>query len=476
MASLAANAGRPHVVEGIAEDMGVTLNTLYKDARTHELGMSHFTKDQPERNAQAVQIPGKPNILDEANIQSNLPNFSQQKDEKQYTPQEAETLAYLREEVRPEKHNWLSQEYSQNLIKAAEDDPFKALARWQDGANDYSFKPKSQEVKAQSELLKAGENQQDSKISKSQVGIVTLPNGTLPEKRHLADDLPQGQTMETTRQMGREAVPERDKRLAPENPSGIVPKSGDQTTKAFRRPKAVDRLLARRKQFEGERIPLNQEWVAKFHFYQLHSRFPKPEELESTWWQAERLTAIEGRIYHQNLKQGISMPLCNLRDAAREEFAQREVFQLQELPPEGQKLLNSTHLTTPQTFQVQQHILFHRDQTGELPLLSRIQDIINTVKAHTETHSGHEDQVTKLPGSDDKLAPHAARLSRQYASLMEQQQLLSGRASAEGANAPAAFLLSKEDKMAQLTLQISSAIESQNRRQHSRDRGRGIEM
>jgi len=146
MASLAANAGRPHVVEGIAEDMGIILNTLYKDARTHELGMSHLMKGQPEKNEQAVQIPEKPDVLDEANIQSNPPNFSQQKDEKQYTPQEAEALAYLREEVRPEKHSWLSQGYSQNLIKAAEDDPLKALARWQDVADDYSFKPKTHET------------------------------------------------------------------------------------------------------------------------------------------------------------------------------------------------------------------------------------------------------------------------------------------------------------------------------------------
>jgi hypothetical protein len=169
------------------------------------------------------------------------------------------------------------------------------------------------------------------------------------------------------------------------------------------------------------------------------------------------------------------MPLSDLRDAAREEFIKREVFQLQELSQEGQNLLKNAQLAAPQALQVQQHILFHQDQTGELPSLSRVQDIINAVKTHAETHGSHEDQAARLPDSNDKLALPTARLSKQYASLMEQQQFLSSETSTDATRIPTAFLSSKNDKMTQLTLQISSAIESQNRRQRSRDRGRGME-
>jgi ATP-dependent exoDNAse (exonuclease V) alpha subunit len=337
---------------------------------------------------------------------------------------------------------------------------------------------KLQEIKAQNALLKTEEKQQGSTISKSQAGIVTLPNGVLPEKWDLADDLPSGWTKETVRQMIRDAIPERNESFTPEKPSSIAPESSHQTAKASRVSKAADRLFAKREQFEKERMPLNQEWIAKFHFYQTNGRFPKPEELEATWWQAERLTAIEGRIYHQGLKQGSFMPISDLRDAAREEFAKREVFQLQEQSTEGQKLLKTTYLTESQALQVQQHILFHQDQTGELPSVSRIHDIINAVKAHAEMRGGQGDQAAKLPDSDAQLAPpaSAARFSRQYASLMEQQQLLSGRTSTDAAKAPTAFLSSTDDKMVQLTLQVSSAIESQNRRQRSKDRGRGMEI
>ena len=52
MASLAANAGRPAVIESIAEDMGVALDTLYKDARVHDLKVG-----QLQTNTEATREP-----------------------------------------------------------------------------------------------------------------------------------------------------------------------------------------------------------------------------------------------------------------------------------------------------------------------------------------------------------------------------------------------------------------------------------
>ena len=50
-------------------------------------------------------------------------------------------LIYLKDEVRPEKHTWLSERYSSSLFETAEDDSLKALQKWRETTNDYSFNP-----------------------------------------------------------------------------------------------------------------------------------------------------------------------------------------------------------------------------------------------------------------------------------------------------------------------------------------------
>lgn len=60
---------------------------------------------------------------------------------KQYSEQEAEILSYLRQEIRPEKHAWMKESYSQTLLAAAEKNPVEVLARWQKVSGDYNFQP-----------------------------------------------------------------------------------------------------------------------------------------------------------------------------------------------------------------------------------------------------------------------------------------------------------------------------------------------
>lgn len=55
--------------------------------------------------------------------------------------QEKEILAYLRNEARADKHEWLSHEDASKILEAAKDDPFATLERWKDISGDGSFEP-----------------------------------------------------------------------------------------------------------------------------------------------------------------------------------------------------------------------------------------------------------------------------------------------------------------------------------------------
>lgn len=59
--------------------------------------------------------------------------------EKQNSSQEEAVLTYLQQEVNPDKHVWLKEQYAQNLIESAKENPFEALKRWQKVSGDYSF-------------------------------------------------------------------------------------------------------------------------------------------------------------------------------------------------------------------------------------------------------------------------------------------------------------------------------------------------
>ena len=55
--------------------------------------------------------------------------------------QEKEIHAYLCNEVRADKHEWLSHEDASKILEAAKDDPFATLERWKDISGDDSFEP-----------------------------------------------------------------------------------------------------------------------------------------------------------------------------------------------------------------------------------------------------------------------------------------------------------------------------------------------
>ncbi len=228
-----------------------------------------------------------------------------------------------------------------------------------------------------------------------------------------------------------------------------------------------DLSLAKREQFEQGRISLNQEWIEKFHFYQTYKRFPNPDELADTWWQAERLTAIEGRLYHQNLKQGISKHLETLRNAARKEFIEKKSLSLSNLSVEVQRILKTAPLREFQIAQVEEHILFYQDKTGEDPTAINIQEIIEVVKMHTENMDNYK-------GSDD-----ISRLLRPYVQLMEQQKILADRTkyrSLENGKEVSGYLDNKHDKISKLNLQITRSLQLRNDcQQREIDRGRGME-
>jgi DNA primase len=91
--------------------------------------------------------------------------------------QAADVLTYLKDEISTEKHSWLREEYSKNLLKAAEADPVKTLTRWQDVSGDFSFKPLMPEAIMSKEQLEFKET------------IMTyLKEEVRPEKHTIADE------------------------------------------------------------------------------------------------------------------------------------------------------------------------------------------------------------------------------------------------------------------------------------------------
>ena len=70
-----------------------------------------------------------------------LPQERATKPQVQYSPEEQQVLAYLKEEITIEKHVWLKEDYASTLLEAAKDNPLETLDRWQKVSGDYSFKP-----------------------------------------------------------------------------------------------------------------------------------------------------------------------------------------------------------------------------------------------------------------------------------------------------------------------------------------------
>ena len=66
--------------------------------------------------------------------------------EKKYTPEEQKILDYLNQELTPEKSPWLDESDFKVYRKAAEANPARMLARWQEITDDYSFNVPAQDA------------------------------------------------------------------------------------------------------------------------------------------------------------------------------------------------------------------------------------------------------------------------------------------------------------------------------------------
>lgn len=276
-----------------------------------------------------------------------------------------------------------------------------------------------------------------SKGLEASVSIVDLPSD-LPPKWDLADDLPEGWTLDTVRQMIqetallKETTSVQDKeRTAPrieslyemDDPKERVPSK----SQAW-----LDPFAQKREQFEKERLPFHQEWCAHLGFFQHHKRFPENEsEMSAAYWQGERLTAIEGRLYGEALKAGkkkIDEEKLTLQ--ARAELAKNQVA-----PDPVLVFGKASDLTEPQLKQFEQHVLLYRDKTGQLPRPSDMNSICQVIQvhaqvretegfkdkvegqesSHTQPQNSPENSLQKNPGSPT---------SDNYRTLIEQQALL----------------------------------------------------
>lgn len=98
---------------------------------------------------------------------------------KQYSEQKAQILSYLRQEIRPEKHVWMKESYSQALLEAAEKNPVEVLARWQKVSGDYSFRPSISDTLIAPQL---GDIKVVNLSSENQIEIKEKQSNNLPDK------------------------------------------------------------------------------------------------------------------------------------------------------------------------------------------------------------------------------------------------------------------------------------------------------
>jgi len=268
------------------------------------------------------------------------------------------------------------------------------------------------------------------------VGIVDLlkhlPNSEyLPNKWDLADKLPEGWTNQTVRKFIKEAIGEQCESLV----SKIDDRFSSQQHQTFQAPHSKFDIL--RQEFERERLVLHQDWCVTLGFMAHHKRFPEnAEELRIAYWQGERLTTIEGRLYAQALEREKKIDEKQLTLQARDELLKNQA-----IPTEIMLVGKATDLTETQLKQFEQHVLIHQDRTNKLPNTSELDKICKTIKIH-------EDFMGKERNRDI------------YTALIEQQAVL--------------FKINSEQEILPTTLKVSEIknfcsdkIERMNAKIHS---------
>jgi len=223
------------------------------------------------------------------------------------------------------------------------------------------------------------------------VGVVELPDtlreGPEPLKDgwDLADPLPKSWTLSTVEQMIKEALPQQDKDK----------EVSDQRQDTYKETKTSfsqkDTFFEKREAFEKSRLPINQEWCAHLGFFVQHKRFPnKGKEIAAAWWQGERLTTIEGRLYRETLQRKEEPDEKQLTLDARTELAKN-----QKAPAHIMTLGKSSDLDKVQLKQFEQHVLIHQDKTGQLPKPSDLDTLCQAIKVRS--------QIMEAEGGDNRI-------------------------------------------------------------------------
>jgi hypothetical protein len=131
--------------------------------------------------------------------------------------QTTEILAYLEQELGPERPEWLKEGHAQSLLEAAKENPLETLARWQDISGDNSFKPSVPEISLTKE-------QQDKALvvaHESAIKIDAHERNYTPQEQEILDYLRQELTPEKTPWLEKPEF-ERFLKAAEENPAHML--------------------------------------------------------------------------------------------------------------------------------------------------------------------------------------------------------------------------------------------------------------
>ena len=332
----------------------------------------------------------------------------------------------------------------------------KTVVMWPD--NDEAGHKAAQEFQKVIGQLGAKKN------SEIKVGIIQLPK-ELSEGWDLGDPLPKEWTDDTVLQMIQEVTPVREEILAqaealPSDESvnvhdvgskaetyaptvspfpssdaslrrGDFEESPSEKTLAVKSPRKLNALDHKQEKFEKSRLSFHQEWSAQLGFFVQHRRFPnKGKEIAFAWWQGERLTAIEGRLYREALERKEEPDDKQLTLDARTELAKN-----QKAPSHIMTLGKASDLDKAQLKQFEQHVLTHQDKTGQLPTPSDLDLLCQAIKVLSQiieadgienraNNQGTTATKTPEPTSGEQKTSEKTPAPDIYRTLIEQQAVL----------------------------------------------------
>jgi Ti-type conjugative transfer relaxase TraA len=310
--------------------------------------------------------------------------------------------------------------------------------------------------KAAEKLSETITNHNRNAGKESPVGVVHLPEHLhdgperLKDGWDLADKLPEGWTVGTVEKMIMESLPylhvsedQQDKGQQSQKHGTSQDKTTDNLNPNIDTcstatiysdmplPKGKDVSLGKRERFEKSRLPINQEWCATLGFMMQHRRFPETvEELNVAWWQGERLTAIEGRLYKEALekKEKVDEKQLTL-------YARKELTKNQEAPDYILAFGKVADLAESQIKQFEQHVLIHQDRMGKLPASDDLDALCRVIRMHgqlmgtdgsTNKAEGQAPPANKTQGTPQETSQPIPGInnSDNYRILIEQQAVL----------------------------------------------------